>query len=216
MAELHQRVYNSFQVNTFIIHDDSNECVIVDPACYSPGEQNDLISFIEEHKLKPVLVLNTHCHIDHITGLEFVKKHFNIPFRAHKSEEKNLNSSKLMGDMFGFSINEIPAIDNYINDDERIKFGHSELQAFHVPGHSAGSIAFYCAEASFVLSGDALFAGSIGRTDLPGGDYDTLINSINNKLLNLDPETVVWPGHGNSTTIKKEKESNPFLNDYKT
>lgn len=216
MLHLEKLVFNSFQVNTYVVHDESGECLIIDPACYSDEENMTLKNFIDQRKLKPVLHINTHCHIDHVLGMQFVRDTYSIPSYGHEKESQNLISGPLMGDLFGFSVNPLPPIDRNINDNETISFGNSELLALHVPGHSPGSLAFYSSEGKFVITGDALFDGSIGRTDLPGGNYDTLIDSIRSKLFTLPPETTVWPGHGSSSTIGKEISENPFFNDYKT
>lgn len=211
MVQLKKMVFNSFQVNTYIIYDESGECIIVDPANYETIEDQALSAFISEQNLKPVLNLNTHCHIDHILGINQVKKTFNIPLHTHENEAKLLKNAPLMGKVFGFNLEELPVIDHFIAHGEKITFGHSELKALHVPGHSAGSLAFYSREGNFVITGDALFAGSIGRTDLPGGDYDALIESISTHLFSLPEETSVWPGHGESSTIGGEMANNPFF-----
>lgn len=211
MIQLKKMVFNSFQVNTYIIYDETGECIIVDPANYEPDEDQALSAFISEHNLVPVLNINTHCHIDHILGINHVKQAFNVPFHAHESEEKLLNSAPLMGKVFGFNMDRLPAIDHFIGHREVIVFGNSELHAIHVPGHSAGSLAFHAPVGEFAITGDALFAGSIGRTDLPGGDYDTLIASISSNLFSLPPGTTIWPGHGESSTIGDEIANNPFF-----
>ncbi|MDF1570978.1 MAG: MBL fold metallo-hydrolase [Bacteroidales bacterium] len=211
MIQLKKMVFNSFQVNTYIIYDETGECIIVDPANYEPVEDQALSAFISEHNLVPVLNINTHCHIDHILGINHVKQAFNVPFRAHENEEKLLSNAPLMGKVFGFNVGHLPAIDHFIGHGEVIAFGNSELRAIHVPGHSAGSLAFYAPGGEFAITGDALFAGSIGRTDLPGGDYDTLIASISSNLFSLPPATTIWPGHGESSTIGDEIANNTFF-----
>jgi glyoxylase-like metal-dependent hydrolase (beta-lactamase superfamily II) len=216
MIRLHKLVFNSFQVNTFILYDETNRCVIIDPANYDADENEELADFIDRHNLEPELHLNTHCHVDHVLGMHFVRERFKIPSLAHKEELSLLERGPLMGEVFGFKLEPLPEPDRFISHNEEIEFGHSTLRAIHVPGHSAGSLAFYAEQEKLLVAGDALFAGSIGRTDLPGGDYDTLINSISQQLLTLPPETTVWPGHGPSTTIAEEIAHNPFFNDYKT
>jgi len=211
MIQLKKMVFNSFQVNTYIIYDESGECIIIDPANYEPVEDQALSGFLSEHNLVPVLNINTHCHIDHILGITYLKKTFKLPLHAHENEEKMLRNAPVMGRVFGFNVEDLPVIDHFINHGETIKFGNSELHAIHVPGHSAGSLAFYAPGGGFAITGDALFAGSIGRTDLPGGDYDTLIESINSNLFSLPPETKIWPGHGESSTIADEIAHNPFF-----
>lgn len=216
MIHLDKLVFNSFGVNTYILHDKTGECVIIDPANYSEEEDMALRSYIEQHNLTPVLHLNTHCHIDHVLGVHFVKNSYNIPFHAHIEETVLLEKAPLMGEVFGFKVKALPIPDMHLSHNDTVSFGNSELRAIHVPGHSRGSLAFYSESDGFVITGDALFAGSIGRTDLPGGDYDMLIGSITSNLLSLPPETTIWPGHGENSTIGNEVENNPFFNDYKT
>lgn len=211
MITLYKLVFNSFQVNTYLLYDETKECVIIDPACYEKNEEEALESYIAENGLKPVLHINTHCHIDHILGMPFVRNKYKIPSYAHEREQKLLNKGHIMGDVFGFNINPFPDLDKYITHLEKITFGNSEIIALHVPGHSEGSLAYYSEAEGFVITGDALFAGSIGRTDLPGGNYDQLIESIKNNLFSLPEKTVVWPGHGESSSIRKEIETNPFF-----
>ena len=211
MIHLEKLVFNSFGVNTYILHDETAECIIIDPANYSEEEDRRLESYIENRQLKPVLHLNTHCHIDHVLGSRFLRKKYNIPFLAHREEKELLARAPLMGEIFGFHVQSLPEPDKYIEHNDTIRFGNSELRAIHVPGHSRGSLSYYAETAGFAITGDALFEGSIGRTDLPGGDYDTLITSIRNNLFALPPVTVIWPGHGNSSTIMNEIENNPFF-----
>ncbi len=216
MITVERFVFNSFQVNTFILFDDTRDCIIIDPANYAEEENRELESFINKHDLHPVFQMNTHCHIDHILGIQWVKDSFKIPFYAHEKEVPLLNNAPLMGELYGFNISQLPSMDEYIIDNQIVRFGNSEIHALHVPGHSEGSLAYYIPETDLVITGDALFAGSIGRTDLPGGDYDTLIQAIREKLFSLPENTVVWPGHGPSSTISEEINNNPFFSDYKT
>ena len=203
--------FNDFQVNTYLVWDESQECLVVDPAFYSEDEQEQVLNLIKERGLTVVGQLNTHCHVDHILGLNFMKARFDAPIRAHAGDLKILNNAPLMGDMFGWKVEAIEGIDEELVEDQMVPIGKHKLQVIHVPGHSPGSVALYSREGGFVITGDALFRGSIGRTDLPGGDYDTLINSIGKKLLVLPPETIVYPGHGPSSTIDYEMRENPFL-----
>ncbi len=216
MIHLEKLVFNSFGVNTYLLYDETGECIIADPANYDKTEDLRLLSFLEQNNLTPVIHLNTHCHIDHVLGNHFLKKKFNIPFQAHLEEMELLGKAPVMGELFGFNVKPLPEPDKYLNHNDTITFGNSELKAIHVPGHSQGSLAFYSKKDSFALTGDALFSGSIGRTDLPGGDFDTLIASIRENLFSLPPETTIWPGHGESSTIGYEIEYNPFFNDYTT
>jgi hydroxyacylglutathione hydrolase len=204
-------VFNAFQVNTYLVWDETGDCLVVDPAFYSTEEQNVLESLISEKGLFVAGQINTHCHVDHVLGVHHMKAEYKCAIRAHNEELRVAANVPLMGDLFGWSVEPISGIDEYIEDNQRIPVGNHFLQAIHVPGHSMGSLAFYSREGGFVITGDALFRGSIGRTDLPGGDYDTLVTSIKSRLLVLPPETVVYPGHGPSSTIGEEIGSNPFL-----
>ncbi len=212
--EIKKLVFNNFAVNTFVLYDDTKECVIVDPGCLNTRENNILYDFIQSASLKPVLVINTHCHLDHVAGNKFIKETFNIPIYAHKDELSNLEQADAIGSSYGMPICTPPNVDKFIDESEDIKFGHSTLKILHVPGHSLGSIALFSEEDKFVIAGDVLFNGSIGRTDLNGGSLDELLDSIKNKLFTLKDEVTVYPGHGPSTTIGKELRSNPFLLDH--
>ncbi len=203
--------FNSFQVNTYFVWDESGECLIIDPAFSTEEEQVIAIEFISQNKLKPVAQINTHCHVDHVAGVNFIREKYSLPFSAHREESRLADNAPVMGRIFGFRISPLNGIDRFIEEHEQIRFGSSALEALHVPGHSPGSLAYYCADGGFVLTGDALFQGSIGRTDLPGGDYETLISSIREKLFTLPGNTVVCPGHGAFSSIADELASNPFF-----
>jgi hydroxyacylglutathione hydrolase len=204
--------FNPFQENTYILYDESKECIIIDPGCYSGAEQDQLFSFIESHKLKPVKLVNTHCHIDHICGNKFVADTWNLELEASLDDAYNLDLSVQAGIKYGVPIVPSPPIAVDLKEGATIRFGNSELQILSTPGHSKGSLSFYAAADQFVIAGDALFQMSIGRTDLPGGDYDTLIQAIRTKLFTLSGETLVYSGHGDETTIEFEIKNNPFLN----
>jgi len=203
--------FNPFQENTYVVYDETNTCVIVDPGMYHEAEENALQDFITSKNLTPVLLLNTHCHIDHVFGNKFVKDTYNIPFHAHQLEMDNLNNGPQHAHMFGVSMGPSPQPDTFIEPGKDITFGNTTFKVLFTPGHSAGSVSFYNAENNFVLAGDALFMGSIGRTDLPGGHYETLITSIKKELLTLPDGTVVYSGHGPETTVVRERNTNPFL-----
>jgi glyoxylase-like metal-dependent hydrolase (beta-lactamase superfamily II) len=203
--------FNPFQENTYLVYDETNTCVIIDPGMYHKAEEEALQDFIENNYLKPVLLLNTHCHIDHIFGNRFVKDTYDIPFYAHELEMDNLTHAPQHARIFGVSMGASPEPDYFIEPKKDISFGNTTFKVLFTPGHSAGSVSFYNAESNFVIAGDALFMGSIGRTDLPGGDYDTLIESIKSELFTLPDNTIVYSGHGPETTIVREREENPFL-----
>lgn len=211
MITIKQFTFNSFQVNCYVLFDETKECAIIDASCYSESEKNELRKFIDENGLKPVQLLNTHCHVDHILGNHFITKIYNIYPEAHEGEKNSMEVAKEYGLCFGFEVEGPVNIEKFILDKQIIEFGNSKLEAIHVPGHSLGSICYYCENDKFLISGDVLFHNSIGRTDLPGGNYEQLITGIRTKLLTLKNEVKVFPGHGNETSIGHEKWSNPFF-----
>ncbi|MCK5643611.1 MAG: MBL fold metallo-hydrolase, partial [Gammaproteobacteria bacterium] len=180
-------------------------------AFYSPEEEATFDKHISEHGLRLAGQVNTHCHVDHILGVTHLQQKYQLPLRAHENESGLLNNAPLMGEIYGLKVEPIPRIDELVGDKDLIPLGKVSLHAILVPGHSPGSLSFYSPEGGFVITGDALFQGSIGRTDLPGGDYDTLIHSIRTRLLTLPPETIVYPGHGDPSSIANEAMGNPFL-----
>ena len=204
--------FNPFQENTYLLFDETREAVIIDAGCIMDYEKQQLKAYIQENNLTLKRVLNTHLHLDHQFGNKFLYNTFGITPEANEEDEYLLASVVAQARSFGFNVDEeAQPIGSYIIDNEEIKFGNSILKAIHVPGHSPGSIAFYVEKEGILISGDALFKGSIGRTDLPKGDYATLITSITKKLLTLPDSTVVYSGHGPTTTIAEEKISNPYL-----
>lgn len=211
MIHIQRFIFNPFQQNTYLLYTDTKECAIVDPGCYTQEERDEMVAFIESKGLNPTLLLNTHCHVDHILGNAFVKRRYNLSPMAHKDEVELLQMAVEHGSMYGFTVDAPPPIGSFIEDGQIIKLGNSDILALYVPGHSAGSLAFVCKEEKIVLTGDVLFAGSIGRTDLLGGDYDQLINSIKTKLMPLGDEFLVFSGHGPRTSIGAEALGNPFL-----
>lgn len=204
--------FNPFQVNCYIVYDDKGSCFIVDASCIEPGEFEELTSFIESRNLSPVMLVNTHGHFDHITGNSFLSERYNLKIAMHRDDLFLVDNAVGQAGFFGITITKPPVPDVFPENGETIRLNGSGLEARHAPGHSPGSLLLYSAAGNFVISGDVLFAGSIGRTDLPGGDYDTLLNSIRKQLLNLPGNTIVYPGHGPATTIEKERQNNPFLN----
>jgi len=205
--------FNPFQENTYIIYDETKECIIIDPGCYEEKEEIQLRSFIDENMLTPVKLINTHCHIDHILGNKFANDIWDIELYIHKEDLPLLKNAGNIGKMYGFENYEgSPYPKYFLEEKKKIAFGNSELEIIFTPGHAPGHICLYSENDKFIIAGDVLFNGSIGRTDLPGGDYNTLINSIKTKLLPLAEDTTVYCGHGPSTSIGKEKKTNPFLN----
>ncbi len=205
--------FNPIAVNTYVLYDKTGECVIIDPACYFPEEERILYNFIIDKKLVVKHVLNTHLHFDHVPGINFIEEQFNVYAKAHKADLYLIDSFENQLALFGFTSFEKhkPTIENFIDENDVIEFGNQKLSIIHVPGHSLGSIVFYNKEENCMVSGDVLFNGSIGRTDLPQGNHNQLIEGIRTKLLTLPPNTIVYPGHGPATTIGNEAKSNPFL-----
>jgi hydroxyacylglutathione hydrolase len=203
--------FNPFQVNTYVLYDETGECAIIDASCYERHEKNQLKAFIEEKGLTPVLLLNTHCHIDHILGNNFVAETWSILPVMHKDCIPFLERAVDYGQTFGFEVEKPVMPVEFIVDGQMIRFGEQELKVLETPGHAAGSVCFYHQKENFVVAGDVLFHNSIGRTDLPTGDFDTLINSIQTRLMVLPDHTRVFCGHGPATTIGDEKKGNPFL-----
>jgi hydroxyacylglutathione hydrolase len=210
--KVYKLVFSPIEVNTYIIADKSRDCAIIDCGCYNNSEFDQLVHLIEAENLRPVMLLNTHCHLDHVFGNKFILEKYNLKSHSSELEEMNRKNSVQHSMLFGLNMEVPPEPESFITDGKVMEFGNIRFVSLHVPGHTAGSMAFYSAEDGTVFTGDALFSGSIGRTDLPGGSYDTLISSIKNKLFTLPPATIVYPGHGNQTTIEKEMRSNPFFN----
>jgi hydroxyacylglutathione hydrolase len=211
--KIHKLVFSPIEVNTYILSDEKGDCAILDCGCYDKSEERQLENFIKENKLNPVLLLNTHCHLDHIFGNNFVLERYGLRPFSNELDEANRKNAVQHAMLFGLTMDSPPEPQGFIKDNQNVTFGTIELLALHVPGHTAGSLAFYSKKNNCVFTGDALFAGSIGRTDLHGGDFDTLITSIKSKLFVLPPSTVVYAGHGHETTIGNEIKSNPYFND---
>lgn len=206
-------VFNPFQLNTYVLSDDTGQAIIIDPGCSNHEEENQLINYIKTNKLNPVALLNTHCHVDHILGNRFVAEYFSLKLSACLKDAYNIESSAQHAAIYGLPEPKSPAIELALDESKKVIFGHTTLDILFCPGHTAGHICFYNNEEKILICGDVLFNGSIGRTDLPGGDYDQLMLSIKSKLLVLPPETKVYSGHGPSTTIGNEIQYNPFLQD---
>jgi glyoxylase-like metal-dependent hydrolase (beta-lactamase superfamily II) len=203
--------FNDFQENTYIISDSTKECIIIDPGCNSVKERKELDKFIDKESLTPVMLVNTHCHIDHVLGNSYVAKKYSLTLFAHDNEKKILDFQPQVAAMYGISYDPSPLIGAPLEAGGTLSFGETTLQLLFVPGHAPGHICLYDVSTGHCIAGDALFKGSIGRTDLPGGDHDTLIASIKSELFTLPDDTIVWPGHGESTTIGIEKITNPFF-----
>lgn len=211
MIQIKKFTFNAFQENTYVLYDETSEAVIIDPGCYEKEEREQLIDFIKAKSLKVVSLINTHCHVDHVLGNSFVKSHFGVKLAIHPKEEATLKSVETYGPVYGFHNYQPSQADQYFEEGDTIKFGKSELEILFVPGHSAGHVVFYNKADKFCIGGDVLFYRSIGRYDLPGGDYQTLMKSIIEKMFALPGEMVIHPGHGPSTTVGDEKKYNPFF-----
>ena len=204
--------FNQFYENTFIVSDSTNDCIIVDPGCYSNDEKNILKKYIDNNNLNPVKLINTHCHIDHILGNKFVAKTWMLNLETHQNDIELLENSSEIALLYGFiDYEKSPSTTQFLNEGDIVEFGNSKLKILYTPGHAPGHISLYSKEEKFIISGDVLFNGSIGRTDLPGGDFNVLIDSIKTKILCLDDDTVVYCGHGPATTVGYERANNPFL-----
>ncbi|MBI9036312.1 MAG: MBL fold metallo-hydrolase [Bacteroidales bacterium] len=203
--------FNSFQVNSFVLHDATGSCVIIDPGCYTPAEKQTLKDYIDSNGLKPVKIIATHMHIDHILGLKFVADQYQIGLACHKDAEQFIRSAEGSATVFGFELEGTVNPDQYLEDETFFKFGDSSIRILHTPGHADGSICLVLEDEKVVITGDVLFRDSIGRTDLPTGDFDVLMESINTKLFTLDDGFKAYPGHGPATSIGHEKINNPFV-----
>ncbi len=204
--------FNPFQENTYLLFNEKNEGILIDPGCYEPYEQDELKQFISTNNIELKLLLNTHCHVDHVLGNAFIEQEFGLITRMHELELPIFKAVTSYASNYGFVYKEAAYSEELLLDFEIIQFGDDQLEVLFCPGHSPGSVCFYSAKQNFLIAGDVLFYRSIGRTDLPGGDFNTLMRSINNRLLNLPGETIVMPGHGPQTTIESEKLYNPFIN----
>jgi len=204
-------VFNSFGVNTYVLSDNTGKCLIVDPACQSKQEENELASFLADNNLQPTGMVNTHFHIDHIVGNTFICNTFNLSPQCHKASKMFWETAVEFGSVFGIKVENLIIPSDFIEDGDSIEFGSSSVQVLYTPGHADGSVCLVNHDERYVIAGDVLFRDSIGRTDLPTGNFDVLHQSITSKLFTLPDDYVVYPGHGPETTIGYEKLNNPFL-----
>ena len=211
MLKIKSFVFSPIQENTYLLYNEFNDCMIIDPGCYFPEEQDEIMTFITQSKLKPRMLLNTHCHLDHVFGNKFIAETFGLTLQLHQKENPLLDYAPTSGLMYNMPFDNYAGAYIYLKEGDIVKLGDDELLVIEAPGHSPGHICFYCAKQNFIISGDVLFNRSIGRTDLPGGNHQTLLKNIREKLFVLPDETVVYSGHGPVTTIGEEKKYNPFL-----
>lgn len=207
-------VFNPFQVNNYIVWDSvSKEAVVIDPGCSNPSEENELARFIDENDINPKYMILTHAHIDHILGCKFVKEKYPVEFYMPEKDMPLFQNADRQAAAFGLTINQPPMPDKYLNENLEIDFGNQKIQFLFTPGHSPGEYCLYFENEKICFTGDVLFKGSIGRTDLWGGNFDVLMKSIKHKILTLPNDTLLYPGHGGSTTVKDERGNNPFLSE---
>ncbi len=204
-------VFNPFQLNTYVLFDETKSCVIIDPGCNDDDEEKELDDFIVSNGLIPKHCLLTHCHVDHVLGLNFAEKKYGLKTAANEEGLQFIRTASHYAAAFGFDVDEVNVPVTFINDGDEIRFGNSILKVLETPGHAAGSVCLLAEADKFVISGDVLFFESIGRTDLPTGNLDFLVESIQTKLFTLPSDFTVYPGHGHETTIGHEKLNNPFL-----
>lgn len=210
MLSVQSFTFNPFQENTYVLFDETNDAVIIDPGCSNRMEEKELSDWIASRKLVPRLILLTHSHIDHILGAYYVKDKYRVPLCIHRKDEETLRAGTVVAQMYGIDNYTQAEADRYVSEGEVVKFGNQQLSVLFLPGHAPGHVGYYHVAQKIVIGGDVLFRQSIGRTDLPGGNYDTLIESIHQKLFTLPDDVTVYPGHGPGTTIGEEKVSNPF------
>ncbi|MDB5017454.1 MAG: fold hydrolase [Mucilaginibacter sp.] len=211
MTNVQSFVNNPYQENTYILYDESGQCAIIDPGMETAAEQNTVVNFITENKLTPVLLLNTHCHIDHVLGNKFIFDQYGLKPQFNIGELPLLEAVIAYAPAMGIRYEPSPIPDTYLPETGNVHFGNTELALIFAPGHSPAHLCFYAKKANILIGGDVLFRNSIGRTDLPGGSLMQLINNIEQKLFTLPDDCVVYPGHGTETTIGFEKQTNPFL-----
>lgn len=208
--------FNPFSENTYLVYNQDKECIIIDPGCYSLEEKKTLINHIEKNNLRPMYIFLTHSHIDHIFGLAAIKLIYNVPILGHPKADMGLKSTHLVAKLYGLSIDDPPPIDQFMNNGDIVQLGKDHFQILFCPGHAPDHLVLYAdhglgQEEGFAIVGDVIFKESIGRYDLPGGDFNVLMASIQQKILTLPSITVLYPGHGAETTVKQEINNNPFL-----
>ncbi|MEO9210693.1 MAG: MBL fold metallo-hydrolase [Ginsengibacter sp.] len=211
MFQIKNFTFNPVQENSYILYNEHKECIIIDPGFYYDYEREELVSFLNNNKLNPVMLLNTHCHLDHVFGNKFIASEYNLKLKTHPLEEAVLKMAPASGLMFDLPFDNYTGEIIFLEEGDQVSLREDSLKVIHAPGHSPGSICFYSEHQQFIIAGDVLFRNSIGRTDLPGGSHEGLIKNIKEKLLILPKNVIVYPGHGPSTTIGEELANNPYL-----
>jgi len=212
MLKIKSFVFSPIQENTYLLYDEFNNCAIIDPGCYFDAEKEQLVGFIKKNGLVPKMLLNTHCHLDHVFGNKYIAETFGLVAQIHEKEKPVLEFAPASGLMWDMPFDNYTGEFIFLKEGDKINIGEDELDVIEAPGHSPGHICFYSPKQNFLIGGDVLFNRSIGRTDLPGGNHAQLIKNIKEKLFVLPDETVVYSGHGPATTIGEEKRENPYLN----
>ena len=212
MLKIKSFTLNPVQENTYLVFNEFRQCIIIDPGCYFDEERATIKDFIAQNNLQPAMLLNTHCHLDHVFGNKFIADTYQLTLQLHEKEKVVLSYAPTSGLMYNLPFDNYTGDFIVLKEGDKLNLGQDELLVIEAPGHSPGSICFYCANQNFIIGGDVLFRGGIGRTDLPMGDHQALLKNIKTKLLVLPPETIVYSGHGPATTIGEEKLGNPFLN----
>lgn len=211
MIQVQSFVFNPYQENTYVLYDDSGACVIIDPGMYSPAEENTFSDFIREKELKPELLLNTHCHVDHVLGNKFIHDQYGLLPQFHEGEVPLLVEVQHYAPQMGIRYEVSPIPERFLPEEGAVQWGQHRLELIFAPGHSPAHLCFYHSGQRLLIGGDVLFRNSIGRTDLPGGNHQQLLESIRRRIYTLPDETVVYPGHGPETTVGFEKRTNPFV-----
>ncbi len=211
MFQIKVFTFNPVQENTYLLYNEYNECIIIDPGCYFDEEKEELKSFINLNKLEPKILLNTHCHLDHVFGNKFISEEYDLILKTHPLEKSVLEMAPASGLMFNLPFDNYQGEVIYLEEGYTVSLREDELEVIHAPGHSPGSICFYCAKQKFIIGGDVLFLNSIGRTDIPYGSHEDLVKNIKEKLFKLPEDVKVYPGHGPATSIGDEMKGNPYL-----
>lgn len=211
MSQIHNFVFSPFMENTYVVADDDGQCVVIDPGCYEEAEFEQLQTLLREKEFSPARLLNTHCHLDHIFGNRAVQDQYGLPLEAHAGEQDNLKNAREYGLMFGIPDVQSPMPGRWIEEGETIALGQLSFKVLFAPGHSPGHVCFWNEAENYIIGGDVLFRQGIGRTDLPGGNHQQLLESIHQVLFQLPDDCTVYAGHGPTTTIGYEKRYNPFL-----
>jgi hydroxyacylglutathione hydrolase len=211
MLTVKRFIFNPIQENTYVVYNGKDACAIIDPGCYFPEEKQSLASWLKETRLHPNILLNTHCHLDHVFGNKWVADQYNLELQMGEKELWTFRFAPESGIHWSMPFENYSGKIIFLKDGDEIQLGGDSLEVLFTPGHSVGHVVFYNRRQGFLIGGDLLFRMGIGRTDIPGGDAGLLLESIQKKLMVLPDDTIVYPGHGEPTTIGYEKENNPFL-----